>query len=232
MLAAAATTFFLLLAAVGFFGARLVFGGEEAVHTGPVGLETPADSSARDGTEPEGGSDAAAGNRDANIPSATETDDSTSNGTGEGTTVSEGTYVNGRYGFSINVPAGWSGTESHNGDGIVLTSPTSAASAFVSGTNTVLPPCSHSDVEHCQREVIAEREAGGVEITYQESGDNWFVVSGKTSDGQGNYERWYLGDGSSTVLSVDFPMSEVDALDAVVTELSKSLRPGDLTVPH
>ncbi|WP_309131207.1 hypothetical protein [Brevibacterium sp.] len=46
LIAVVATTALLLVSA-GFFGARLIFGGEATARTAPVGLETPSDAAAQ-----------------------------------------------------------------------------------------------------------------------------------------------------------------------------------------
>lgn len=107
------------------------------------------------------------------------------------------------------------------------------AVATIYGTNTISPPCTDPvDVGLCQRETIANLEVQGYTITYEAADDDWFVVSGRTVDRWGTYQRWYPGDGSLTILSFDYPRSEADGLDAVTTELSTSLTPVDLDVAY
>jgi hypothetical protein len=124
---------------------------------------------------------------------------------------------------------------SDNSDGLTLTSPESSGEIVVFGTNMWPVECGDSEattVSSCADARAAELEDNGFDITYQQSKDDWFVVSGSDSQGQGIYERWYLGSGSVNALVVDFPMSERDEFDEITSELSRTLSPGDLSTVH
>lgn len=147
----------------------------------------------------------------------------------------DGHYANPRYGYSIDLPDGWESKASDNGDGLTLTSPEHSGEIVVYGTNMWPLECvdaGAATVSGCADARAAALEDEGLDITYRQTKGDWFVVSGSDSQGQGTYERWYLGLGSANVLVVDFPMSEREEFDEITADLSKSLSPGDLSVGH
>ena len=144
-------------------------------------------------------------------------------------------YSNRRYGYSIDLPEGWSVREADNGDGLTMTSPEHSGEILVYGTNVWPVECDDAGattVSECADARAAALEDEGFGITYQQTKGDWFVVSGSDSQGHGTYERWYLGPGSVNALVVNFPMSERDSFDEITSDLSKSLTPGDLSVSH
>ncbi|GAA2094685.1 hypothetical protein [Brevibacterium salitolerans] len=104
---------------------------------------------------------------------------------GTHTTGEYSVYANGRYGFSVEVPEGWSQREADNGDGLTLQAPEGPAEMRVYGTNTGLSGCGgDGTVAACQDQRREELAGEGASVTYEAAREDWFVLSGYRADGE------------------------------------------------
>jgi serine/threonine-protein kinase len=131
------------------------------------------------------------------------------------------THVNERFGTTADVPADWqAGEPPANGDGLRFTSPDGSASVTVFGG---LQTFDTIDETVAIYETLEEGEA----VTYRHRDDRGLVISGTVGD-RIFYRRWILscGDAVWNGLSIEYPAAEKGAYDALVTHMSRSLRPG------
>lgn len=132
-------------------------------------------------------------------------------------------YVNARYGFQMNYPAFLiSAPNPQNGDGIRMYD----KKGFVlvaSGINNVSGITFQSELNN-QWESIGK-------ITYGVKGSNWFAISG-IKDDKIIYIKSYIGTGSINHLYFEYPKDQKDKYDKIVEAVSKSFRPGDLSISH
>jgi hypothetical protein len=227
-----------IFGALGFFGIRTFLDSRQSTVVSADERPSPSPSATVQDTEP-GAAKATEATNGASTPGP---DSRTRHSFDDGSDTDTGPmigadeyYWNGRYGYSIDLPEGWEAREADNGDGLTMTSPEHSGEIVVYGTNVWPLECGdagETTVSECADARASALEDEGFNITYQQTKDDWFVVSGSDPHGQGTYERWYLGPGSVNVVVVNFPMSERDIFDDITTRLSKSLSPGDLSVPH
>jgi len=140
------------------------------------------------------------------------------------------TYTNARYGYSVDVPAGFllAQPAADNGDGLSFASTDGRAYLAVWGANNV----SGTTIEAYYQAALARPDVGIV--TYQRKTSGWYVLSGyRTADGNPGlhelifYERVAIApDGSaiSGVLIFNAP-SLKEKMGPIITRISKSLTP-------
>ena len=129
-------------------------------------------------------------------------------------------YRNGRFGVSADVPSDWKAGEGpENNDGLVFTSPDGASTITVSGIlNTDNAPAAA---------VIADeqRAQDGETVTYRKAGARQSVISGT----RGNmifYRKAILSCNDQILnhLSIEYPVAQKPAFDALVTHVAASMR--------
>jgi serine/threonine-protein kinase len=131
------------------------------------------------------------------------------------------TYVNERFGTTADVPADWKADPPpENNDGLRFHSPDERASLTVYGGLN-----SSDSVEDAMRDY--ETPGKDETITYRHRERRAVVVSGIRGDTI-FYSRHVLscGDQIWNSIHLEYPAAEKDAYDALVTHVSRSLRPG------
>lgn len=195
--------------------------GDRGSGGGPAGDGSESGTGQQEGADSGNGAGDAGGASGGDVPAGTRT-------TGE-----YSAYVNERYGFSAEVPDGWSQHEADNGDGLTLRAPEGPAEMLVYGTNTGLSGCGGegtvADCQELRREELADE---GSSVTYEAAREDWFVLSGYRADGDVYYERRHVGSGGSAVLVVTYPEDLSELCAPVIERVSVSLEPGDLSLPH
>ncbi|WP_073614918.1 hypothetical protein [Desulfopila aestuarii] len=78
---------------------------------------------------------------------------------------------------------------------------------------------------------MAEQGMAFDSITYRKEGDNWFVLSG-FKGGDILYLKTYVGKGSINHLYIQYAVNQKKEYDTIVSHLSRSFKPGDLTEFH
>jgi hypothetical protein len=144
-------------------------------------------------------------------------------------------YVNERFGYSIDIPAGflYPLPPPENGDGLAFESADGQVSVSVFGSNNAL----QWSFDDYFRAALARGDLG--RVTYQRKTENWFVLSGfrpaPTASWSGEvifYERVAI-DQSGTAISgllILFPPAMKEFMDPIVTRLSRSLTPPNSAV--
>lgn len=141
-------------------------------------------------------------------------------------TISPGatkTYKNSRYGFSFKYPSDSfpSTDSSQNGSSIKLMGEDITVSVY--GSNNVF----HESLDNLYQDALNSHP----DIDYHVKKSDNYVVSG--TDGENMYYiREYVGFGSITTMSIVYPARLEKKFDAVVTLLSNSLKPGNLSEAH
>jgi hypothetical protein len=127
-------------------------------------------------------------------------------------------YVNARYGYGIDIPAGFSRiSEAANGDGGVSRSADGKAELSVWGANLLLDTL-RSDVEGR----IQSASDDGWEIGYKKITQRWASWSG-TRDGRIFYARAIAlcADDQAGYFRIEYPEEQRDDFDAIVKRLVK-----------
>lgn len=133
-------------------------------------------------------------------------------------------YVNGRYGYRIDLPASFeAGPEPANGDGQTFWDPASSMVVSVWGSNNVFAEDAQTFMEDCG----ASAKVDG----YEASGDGWFVSSWREGD-QIEYVKGFVGEGSVCIVRFSYSTDERDAGAAFLERAVKTFEPGDLTTAH
>ena len=139
-------------------------------------------------------------------------------------------YVNERFGYSVDIPAGFLNPlpPPENGDGLAFESADGQVSVSVFGSNNAL---AWSFDEYFQAALLRE-DLG--RVTYQRKAEGWYVLSGyrpaPTANWTGEvifYERVAIDSRGSAIsgLLILFPPALKDFMDPIVTRLSRSLTP-------
>lgn len=158
---------------------------------------------------------------------ATATPSATSTPTPTPTVPSDGyyTYGNGRYGFSVQLPASYRrGPEPENGDGARFTSPDGAAHLTVAGANNVLDESAAGALAAYESTI----RRGGGRVTYAGRKGNAYVCSGFAADGSIFYQREVVGPTTEYTLAWTYPAPDKVALDPAVSRSVASFTPGPL----
>lgn len=125
--------------------------------------------------------------------------------------VSYKLYVNGRFGFSIEYPSDFTiKVTPDNNDGLIFQSVDGKTELTVSGINNVSNDTVISEYNNL---ITQHRDA-----PYKKQEGNWFVVSWI----EGNnivYEKTVIGTGSENTFVLEYPISQKDYYNAIVSHL-------------
>lgn len=152
----------------------------------------------------------------------------TTNSSGTTTTsaapaTSDFTYSNDRYGYSIEIPAGFAQTETAaNGAGVVFTNPSTDMRITVAGNNNATGETVDS---------VHAANSAGHDTSYEAKGSTWSVVSYFDGD-RDVYVKTYVGSGSTYTVTFSYPISQKDACDATLERVVTTAHPGDLSSSH
>jgi hypothetical protein len=133
-----------------------------------------------------------------------------------------GRYINARYGFGVDIPAGFSPVhEADNGDGGVSRSADRQSQLSVWGANLLLEPLS-SDVRGRVESAMQE----GWEVSYKKITNRWASWSGERS-GRIFYARAILlcHDDQAGFFRIEYPAALREDFDAIVKRLAKGFKP-------
>lgn len=125
------------------------------------------------------------------------------------------TYVNSRFGFSVDYPEGFKVEEnSHNGDGAEITDGIAIVKAF--GSNKVL----RYDVnEHFNISKDIERDI----IIKEETKDNYYLIVIE-KDGVLRYTKTVVGEGSINSISIEYPKIYTEKYSEISERILESLK--------
>ncbi len=130
-------------------------------------------------------------------------------------------YKNERFGYSIEYPREFkTGAPPENGDGRGVSSLDGEARLIIYGAN-VLYDESLEDVYKASKEYVREI------ISYQQKGNNWFVLSWK-KDNYIYYLKTFVGQGSANSFIFSYPEAEKQYYDQVTIHLESTFHPGDV----
>jgi hypothetical protein len=132
-------------------------------------------------------------------------------------------YCNSRYGFCVDYPTTLSlEPPPANGDGRIFFD-SHGFKMTASGINNLTNDTITSEMESASENID--------QITYKAQGKNWFVISGY----QGSkiiYIKTYVGTGSINHLWIEYPKTKNQYYSELVTRISNSFNPGNLTISH
>lgn len=131
-----------------------------------------------------------------------------------------GSYENGRFGYAVDIPSGFSGQgEAENGDGQVFVPASGLEKLTVWGGNIV-----EEDFAAHVAHAMALAADDGWALSYQASSPSWASFSGKRN-GQILYARIIsLCSGSQyATFWLEYPVREIGKLDPIVSHLVGSL---------
>lgn len=144
--------------------------------------------------------------------------------------VMDGRYQNARFGYSCEVPEGWTSRESDNGADLESSDPSGDVEYYCLGSNTsAWADASTTEAVHEAARVGLEEQ--GVRISYDAIAGAEFALSG-TADDVVFYLWMVVGDGSTNGVWWSYPEDRSAALDPTVAESVRTFRPGDLTAAH
>jgi serine/threonine-protein kinase len=139
------------------------------------------------------------------------------------------TYTNARFGFTTQVPPGYTASPSvpENGDGMKFTNAALGATLTVWGTNSGgLRPAEKL------AQLVAAVEGNEGRVTFRSADSDGYTASGYQGDGRIFYEHESSGAGSAAGLRWLYPAAHKVELDKPVTDTVKAFKPGDLSQPH
>jgi len=157
-------------------------------------------------------------------PPASSAAPSTSGQSGAGTT-----YTNSRFGFTTQVPPGYTASSwvPENGEGMRFTDDGLGATLTVWGTNS-----GGRRPADKLAQLVASEEGNGGRVTFRFDDSDGYTVSGYQGDGRIFYEHESIGAGSTAGLRWVYPAARKTELDEPVTDTVKAFKPGDLSQPH
>lgn len=140
------------------------------------------------------------------------------------------TYVNDRFGYSVDIPAGYLRPlpPPENGDGLGFESVDGAVTLSVFGSNNGL----EWTFDEYYEAALARDDLG--RVTYQRKAERWYVLSGYRTVSGGSapgevifYERVAIDSRGRAIsgLLMQFPPSLKEFMDPIVTRISRSLTP-------
>lgn len=132
------------------------------------------------------------------------------------------TYQNDRYGTTIDYPPSFKPLPPPDSDdGRKFESADGADFSVFASYNA-----SDFDVASYRDFILKNLDAGAV-VTYQSSGDDWFVVSGTKGDAI-FYRRYLLSHRKQMTegLAIEYPAKLKQSYDPIVARMAKSFRPG------
>jgi hypothetical protein len=133
-----------------------------------------------------------------------------------------GRYINARYGYGVDIPAGFSPVhEADNGDGGVSRSADGQSQLSVWGANLLLDPLS-TDVKSRIESAAGE----GWKVSYKKVTDRWASWSGER-DGRIFYARAIIlcHDDQAGFFQLEYPAELREDFDAIVKRLVKGFKP-------
>jgi hypothetical protein len=156
-------------------------------------------------------------------PAASPAPPPTSGRPGAGTT-----YTNARFGFTTQVPPGYTASPSvpEDGDGMKFTNAALGATLTVWGSNSGGRPADKL------AQLVASVEGNGGRVTFRSDDSDGYTASGYQGDGRIFYEHESSGAGSAAGLRWVYPAARRTELDKPVTDTVKAFKPGDLSQPH
>lgn len=133
-------------------------------------------------------------------------------------------YVNGRFDFSVDIPAGFAPHEPpENDDGRRFDSREGGATITASAIRNEVPDTMASFMALSSDACLDRRPS------YLDVHADWAVLSCLTSDGRTLYQRSALrgpaGDAVFTTLRMTYPSSDHDRWDAVAVAVARSMKP-------
>ncbi|WIX98514.1 protein kinase [Amycolatopsis mongoliensis] len=140
-----------------------------------------------------------------------------------------GTYTNSRFGFTTQVPPGYTASSwtPENGEGMRFTNADLDATMTVWGTNS-----GGRRPADQLAQLVASVEGDGGRVTLRSADADGYTASGYQGDGRIFYEHESIGTGSTAGLRWVYPAAHKAELDKPVTDTVKAFRPGDLSRPH
>ena len=139
--------------------------------------------------------------------------------------VAQPHYLNPRYGFSVDLPAGFKAmAPPENGDGQAYESSDKKGKITVYGSNNI-------SEDSLQAAEAAHQSACPSKISYRARGKNWFVHSW-SSGARISYLKCFIGKGATNSMLVEYPKAQAGAYDGVVKKLESTFKPGDLSQSH
>ena len=145
-------------------------------------------------------------------------------------TVVDGRYENARFGYSCEVPEGWTGRESDDGADLDAHDPSEEAEYSCLGGNTSFL-AQAATTESVRESARVGLEEQGVRISYDELDGAGFALSG-TREGAVVYLWMIVGEGSVNGVWWSCPEDRTDALDDAVARSVRTFVPGDLDTAH
>lgn len=135
-------------------------------------------------------------------------------------------YRNPRYGFTMTYPSTFAldpASVPKNRDSAQFWTPDHRATAVVTGFRNALGYSLGDLLRAAKRDVVENSRAV---ITYEQTKDDWFVISGIYAD-RIFYDRTFLSDRGRVIgsLWIEFPRSMRACFDEAVTMMSLSFRP-------
>ncbi|GLY37909.1 hypothetical protein Amsp01_039330 [Amycolatopsis sp. NBRC 101858] len=139
------------------------------------------------------------------------------------------TYTNSRFGFTTQVPPGYTASSwvPEDGEGMRFSRDDLGATLTVWGTNA-----GGRRPADQLAQLVASTEGDGGRVTFRTADSEGYAVSGYLGDGRIFYERASLGAGSTAGLRWVYPAEHKTELDKPVTDTVKAFTPGDLSRPH
>jgi hypothetical protein len=136
------------------------------------------------------------------------------------------TYINGRWGYRIDVPRSLvAQPEPEDGGGLAFISSDGNVKLYTSGWYDVEESLSVLD---SQRYAEFDWIGSSGRVTYRASGKQWFVSSGITDSGRVFYQRFEqrsLGDGTCRItFTITFPESMKKRWNPLTEQIAKSFR--------
>lgn len=130
-------------------------------------------------------------------------------------------YENGRYGYSIDIPPGFSEVdEAENGDGGVSTSDDGSAELRVWGGYLVV-----GDFKSSVADSVASDQSEGWTISYDSRKPGRASWSGSRGDRVFYARAVKACDDSAANFRIEYDRADLEAYDAIISRLVKSLRP-------
>ena len=131
------------------------------------------------------------------------------------------TYVNARYGFSVQYPTVFTeGQAPTNDDGREFFNEESTIVAYGSLINIV---AENETIETYYNQTLAELSNS---VAYKRLGNNWYVVSYKSGSNT-IYQKAIINNGVIYTLQITYPSSQQHNYDSIVSHISNTFTPGE-----
>ncbi|HCL79398.1 MAG TPA: hypothetical protein DIC53_05445 [Synergistaceae bacterium] len=133
--------------------------------------------------------------------------------------VWDGSYVNGRFGWSVTVPAEFGMDPAPDNDDGRRFYDRDGCSITVWGEHNVLEATLESAME--------EEEGNFDSVASRKKGDEWFILSGDKGENTLCVKR-YVGEGAIYTLQMEYPSELREHYDPLVAEVLQSFSPGGM----